>query len=235
MAGRWRIKAMKRRKALLIVDMQNDFCPGGALAVPEGDKVVPAINKYIKIFQKQKAPVLATRDWHPVRTKHFKDFGGIWPVHCVQGTPGAAFHPKVKLPKNAILLYKGMDPQKDAYSAFQAEDATGTGLPKLLSLLGVKELYIAGLATDYCVRSSAVDALKHGLKVKLLSDAIKGVNLKAQDSEKAIKEMVKRGAKRITLKNLSRAIVNSYKEKILDALDVDVATVGAGPVGKVEG
>jgi len=193
---------MKNKKALLIVDVQNDFCPEGALAVPEGDKIVPAINKYIRIFQKKKAVIFATRDWHPVKTKHFKDFGGMWPVHCLQNTPGAAFHSQLKLPKGAILLYKGMDPQKDAYSAFQAEDASGTSLPKLLHLLGVRELYIAGLATDYCVRFSARDALSEGFKVKILMDAIKGVNLKAQDSERAIKEMVRLGAKKITLKNM---------------------------------
>jgi nicotinamidase/pyrazinamidase len=193
---------MKNKKALLIVDVQNDFCPEGALAVPEGDKIVPAINKYIRIFQKKKAVIFATRDWHPVKTKHFKDFGGMWPVHCLQNTPGAAFHSQLKLPKGAILLYKGMDPQKDAYSAFQAEDASGTSLPKLLHLLGVRELYIAGLATDYCVRFSARDALSEGFKVKILMDAIKGVNLKAQDSERAIKEMVRLGTKKITLKNM---------------------------------
>ena len=193
---------MSKDKALLIVDMQNDFCPGGALAVPEGDKIVPVINKYIKIFQKKKALVFATRDWHPVRTKHFKDFGGIWPVHCIQNTLGAAFHPKLKLPKGAILLYKGMDPQKDAYSAFQAEDTSGTSLPKLLKLYGLQELYIAGLATDYCVRFSARDALKHGFKVRILADAIKGVDLKPKDSENAIKEIVKLGAKKMTLKNM---------------------------------
>ncbi len=193
---------MKIKKALLIVDMQNDFCPNGALAVPEGDKIVPVINRYIKIFQKKKMPVFATRDWHPPRTKHFKDFGGIWPVHCIQNTPGAAFHQKLKLPKDAILLYKGMDPQEDAYSAFQAEDASGTTLPKLLKLYGLQELYIAGLATDYCVRFSARDALSEGFKVKILIDAIKGVNLQPKDSENAIKEIVKLGAKKITLKNM---------------------------------
>ena len=196
------VKVTKSKKALLIVDLQNDFCPGGALSVPEGDQIILAINKYIKIFQKKKAAILATRDWHPVRTKHFKDFGGIWPVHCIQNTLGAAFHPKLKLPKDAILLYKGMDPQKDAYSAFQAEDTSGTSLPKLLKLYGVQELYIAGLATDYCVRFSARDALKQGFKVKILTDAIKGVDLKPKDSENAIKEIVKLGAKKITLKNM---------------------------------
>jgi nicotinamidase/pyrazinamidase len=192
---------MKSKKALLVVDVQNDFCPGGALAVPQGDKVVPALNKYIKIFSKKKLPIFASADWHPVRTKHFRDFGGAWPVHCIQNTKGAAFHPKLKLPKGAILLYKGMDPEQDSYSAFQAEDLRGIGFAKLLHLLAVKELYIGGLATDYCVKSSVLDALKHGLKVKLLMDAARGVDLKPGDSEKAIKEMVKKGARKITIRN----------------------------------
>lgn len=194
-------KDMKLKKALLIVDAQNDFCPGGALGVPEGDKVVPKINKYIKIFIKKKLPVFVTRDWHPVRTKHFKDFGGVWPVHCIQNSWGAQFHPKLKLPKEAVLLYKGMDPEKDAYSAFQAEDTRGISFPQLLKIMGIKELYIGGLATDYCVRFSARDAIKLGLKVKILTDAIKGVNLKLKDSKEAIKEMSKLGAKKITLKD----------------------------------
>ena len=95
---------MKLKKALLIVDVQNDFCPGGALAVPGGDKIGPAINKYIRIFAKKKLPIFASRDWHPIRTKHFKDFGGVWPVHCLQNSRGAAFHPKLKLPKETIKL-----------------------------------------------------------------------------------------------------------------------------------
>lgn len=194
---------MKTKKALLIVDVQNDFCPGGALGIPQGDKIIPAINKYIKIFQKNKLPIFVTRDWHPVRTAHFKDFGGTWPVHCIQNTFGAAFHPELKLPKKGIIfLYKGMDPAQDSYSAFQAEDERGMGLPELLKRLGVGEIYIAGLATDYCVRFSARDALKQGFKVKILIDAIKGVDLKPRDSEKALKEMLRLGAKKITLRNL---------------------------------
>jgi len=193
---------MKPKKALLIVDVQNDFCPQGALGIPAGDRIVPVINKYIKIFSKNKWLILATRDWHPPRTKHFKDFGGEWPVHCIQNTPGAAFYPKLKIPKGAILLYKGMDPAKDSYSAFQAEDARGMNLSGLLKLFGIKEIYIAGLATDYCVRFSVRDAIKEGLKVRLLADAIQGVNLKPGDSEKAIKEMLKIGAKKLTLKDM---------------------------------
>ncbi|MCX5702036.1 MAG: bifunctional nicotinamidase/pyrazinamidase [Candidatus Omnitrophica bacterium] len=193
---------MRLKKALLIIDVQNDFCPGGALAVSEGDKIVPRINKYIKLFSKSKLPVFASRDWHPVRTKHFKDFGGVWPVHCIQSAKGAMFHQDLKLPRDAILLYKGMDPDKDSYSVFQAEDSRGMKFEQLLNIFGIKELYVAGLATDYCVKSSAVDALEKGLKVKLLIDAIKGVNLKAGDSEKAIQEMSKNGAKKLTLKDI---------------------------------
>ena len=193
---------MKIKKALLIVDVQNDFCPGGALGIKDGDKIIPAINKYIKIFAPKKLPIFASRDWHPKKTTHFKKFGGVWPVHCVQGTKGAEFHPKLKLPKEAILLYKGMDPRKDSYSAFQAEDTNGMLLPNLLKMFGIEELYIGGLATDYCVKFTTHDAIREGFKVKILLDAIKGVNLKPNDSEIAIREMVKIGVKKITLKDM---------------------------------
>jgi len=197
---------MKFKKALLIVDVQNDFCPGGALGVPEGDKVVPVINKYLKIFSKKKLPIFATRDWHPVRTKHFKDFGGIWPVHCIENTKGALFHPKLKLPKETISLYKGIYPQKNGYSAFEAEDERGLNFLNLLKIFGVKEIFVSGLATDYCVKFSTRDAVKQGFKVKILMDAIKGVNLKPSDSGNAIKEMVRLGAKKITLKDMEEKL-----------------------------
>ena len=195
---------MKPKKALLIVDMQNDFCPGGALAVPQGDKIAPVINKYIRIFAKKKLPIFASRDWHPVRTKHFKDFGGLWPVHCLQSSRGAAFHPDLKLPQEAILLYKGMDPEEDCYSSFSAQDLSGQPLFKLLKIMAIKEVYIAGLATDYCVKFTAIDALKHSFKVKILTDAIKGVDLKPNDSAKAIKKITKMGAKKVKLADLTK-------------------------------
>jgi nicotinamidase/pyrazinamidase len=191
---------MKHKKALLIVDVQNDFCPGGALGIPGGDKIIPNINKYIKIFLEKKLPIFLTRDWHPPRTRHFKDFGGIWPVHCIQNTRGAAFHPRLKVPKDAVMLYKGMDPEKDCYSAFHAQDLQGEFLADILKRQGIKELYIAGLATDYCVKFSALEALKAKFKVKILTDAIQGVDLKPGDSLKATKEMLKRGAKKMALK-----------------------------------
>lgn len=187
----------------MVVDVQNDFCPGGSLAVPGGDKIIPNINKYINFFSSRKLPVFATRDWHPRKTIHFRKFGGSWPAHCVQGTKGAEFHRKLELPKEAILLFKGMDPAKDSYSAFQAEDKNGMSLPNLLKILGIGEIYIAGLATDYCVRFSARDAIGQGFKVKLLTDAIKGVNLNPGDSEEAVKEMVKGGARKVTLSKIA--------------------------------
>lgn len=186
---------LRNEKALLIVDVQNDFCPGGALAVAEGDRVVPVLNRYIEKFLKEDCPIFASRDWHPKKTRHFKDFGGKWPAHCVANTKGAEFHSKLKLPKETIILSKGMDPEKNSYSAFQAVDKEGKDLLRILKDLGVEELYVGGLATDYCVKFSVLDALKSGFKVKLLTDAIRGVNIKPKDSEHAIKEMLSKGAK----------------------------------------
>lgn len=197
---------MKLKKALLIVDMQNDFCPGGKLPVKEGDKIVPILNKYIKIFSQKKLPIFASRDWHPKKTKHFKRFGGVWPEHCVQNSKGAQFHPKLRLPKEVIVISKGMDPQIDAYSVFGGQDENGQDFLNLLKILGVKELYIGGLATDYCVKSTVLDALKLKFKVKLLTDAIKGVDLKEGDSGRAIEEMVKNGAKKMTLEEVARDV-----------------------------
>jgi nicotinamidase/pyrazinamidase len=194
---------MKLKKALLVVDIQNDFCPGGALGISGGDKIIPAVNKYIKIFSKNKLPIFISRDWHPKKTAHFKKFGGIWPVHCVQNTKGASFHPKLKIPKEAVIISKGMDPEEDSYSAFQARDDYGRSLLNLLKIFGVEEIYIAGLATDYCVRYSSVDALKSGFKVKILKDAIQGVNIKPQDSKEALAQITGMGAKEIELAALN--------------------------------
>jgi len=195
---------MKLKKALLVVDAQNDFCPGGVLAVRQGDKVIAHLNKYIRKFSEENLPVFFSRDWHPKRTAHFKKFGGTWPAHCLQNTKGARFHPKLKIPETAIILSKGMDPQQDSYSAFQAEDQNGMSFLNLLKIFGITELYIGGLATDYCVRFSAIDALKNGFKVNLLADAVKGVNLKPKDSDEAIKELIKLGAKKIILEEILR-------------------------------
>jgi nicotinamidase/pyrazinamidase len=184
-------------EALIVVDVQNDFCPGGALAVPEGDTVVPVLNDYIRWFVRRSAPVFASRDWHPQITRHFRDYGGPWPVHCVQGTHGAEFHPGLELPADpsgVVVVSKGEDPEEDAYSAFQAKVDGGVSLAEALRGRGVERVYVGGLATDYCVKSTVLDALKNGFQATFLVDASRGVNLSSHDSERAIEEMVRAGA-----------------------------------------
>jgi nicotinamidase/pyrazinamidase len=182
-----------RQDALVVVDVQNDFCPGGALAVADGDQVVTALNRYIDLFTKADLPIFATRDWHPPRTAHFNTDGGPWPPHCVRGTQGAAFHPDLVLGKNVRILSKGTDAQADAYSGFQAVSSEGLALSVLLRRQGVGRILIGGLATDYCVKHTVLDGLKEGFKVVLLTDCIRGVNLKPGDSARAIEEMTQAG------------------------------------------
>lgn len=189
---------MKTVSALLIIDVQNDFCPGGGLPVPEGDKVVPILNRYIALFRERKLPIFASRDWHPAITSHFRDYGGIWPVHCIQGSEGAQFHRDLALPDDAIVISKGQDPDRDAYSAFQATTKSGVPFPELLKELGIGKLYVGGLATDYCVKESVLDGLRRGLSVTLLEDTVRGVDLNPGDSEKAVDEMASAGAERMT-------------------------------------
>ena len=185
--------------ALVVVDIQNDFCPGGSLAVPGGDRVVPVLNRYIQRFRQLKAPIYAARDWHPAVTKHFQAHGGAWPPHCVQGTTGAEFHPALALPPEAIVISKGMDPAEDAYSCFQAQDAEGRDFAVSLGESGIQRLFVGGLATDYCVRSTVLDALHEGFQVVVLQDAIGAVDVKAGDGERAMAEMRAAGARFVTL------------------------------------
>jgi nicotinamidase/pyrazinamidase len=183
-------------KALLVVDVQNDFCPGGALGIHGGDKIVPVLNRYITFFERENLPIFVTRDWHPKVTKHFNQFGGVWPEHCIEGSYGAQFHSELELPKAALVLSKGMDPEEDSYSAFHSADSSGKALAYLLEHFGVTQIYIGGLATDYCVKYSVLDALKDGLEVFVLTDAIAGVNLQPEDSSLAMDEMVGSGAEK---------------------------------------
>jgi len=192
--------------ALLVVDIQNDFCPGGALGVPDGDAIIPRVNRMIALFERRGLPVLFTRDWHPRVTKHFKEFGGAWPAHCVQRTKGARFHRDLVMPKGAIILSKGMDPEQDSYSAFQAFTDRGRDLESALHELDVGELFICGLATDYCVRATTLDSLRRGLGVRVLRDAIRGVDLKPGDSEMAIKEMRLNGARFSLSRGMARLL-----------------------------
>jgi len=185
---------MKKHAALLIVDVQNDFCPGGTLAVPAGDRVIEPLNRLSACFAAAGLPILASRDWHPPVTRHFKAYGGIWPPHCIQESAGAAFHPALRLPEGTMIISKGSDPDTDAYSAFDGHTADKHSPREVLSTLQVEQLYIGGLATDYCVLSSVREARKLGFEVTVLTDAIAGVDIAAGDSEKAREEMLHCGA-----------------------------------------
>lgn len=191
-----------KHSALLIVDFQNDFCPGGALAVSKGDSVVSVLNEYIKFFKGSDLPVFASRDWHPEITKHFKDYGGLWPRHCVQGTKGAEFHSGLALPPDTTIISKGEDPDKDSYSAFQGSDQMARPLAVVLKAKGITHLYVGGLATDYCVKATVLDGMEKRFSVTILLDAVKGVDLNPGDSEKALDEMIKRGAEKTTIKEI---------------------------------
>lgn len=177
------------KKALIIVDVQNDFCPGGSLAVAHGDEVVTPLNKLTKEFLDRGEPVYKTRDWHPSQTKHFEKYGGIWPVHCVQGTSGAEFHPALNDDPRVTIISKGFDENVEGYSGFD-----GTNLAELLRAEDVNEVWIGGLATDYCVKHTVIDAAKEGFKVKALADAMRAVNINPDDGSKAIEEMREIGA-----------------------------------------
>jgi nicotinamidase/pyrazinamidase len=176
------------KQALIVVDVQNDFCPGGTLAVPHGDEVVAPLNKLIDEFLERGDPVYKTRDWHPPSTKHFTAYGGTWPVHCVQNTEGAEFHPALRDDPRIKVISKGLG-HTDGYSAFD-----DTELGSELNNAGVHEVVVGGLATDYCVKHTVLDALKQGYKVKAIEEAMRPVELKPGDGERAIEEMRAAGA-----------------------------------------
>jgi nicotinamidase/pyrazinamidase len=180
---------------LLLVDPQNDFCPGGALAVAEGHLVMSVLNAWAAAAELAGAPIFVSRDWHPPRTTHFKEHGGAWPRHCVMDTVGAAFHPDLRLPSSAIVISKGLGETEDAYSAFQAHDEADTPLATLLEQRGVEHVYVMGLATDYCVKASALAGLECGFRITLVSEGMRAVNLDPRDGERAVDEMRAAGAR----------------------------------------
>lgn len=186
-----------RHDAVLLVDVQVDFLPGGNLAVRRGDEVVPALNRYVAAASRSSVPVFASRDWHPRNHCSFRARGGPWPEHCVAGTPGAAFAPGLDLPRDAVVISKATTAEADAYSAFQ-----GTDLAQRLRTLGVRRLLVGGLATDYCVLNTVLDARKKGFDVLLLADAIRAVDVKPGDGERAEREMRTAGAVPIRLEDL---------------------------------
>jgi nicotinamidase/pyrazinamidase len=175
--------------ALLVVDVQQDFLPGGALGVAHGEEVVPALNRYLDLFHKQTLPVYATRDWHPRGHCSFEAQGGPWPPHCIAESCGAQFAAQLRLPPETVVISKADSADKDAYSGFE-----GTDLDVRLRRAGVRRLFIGGLATDYCVLNTVRDARRLGYEVYLLIDAARAVNVKPDDGRKAEDEMRRLGA-----------------------------------------
>ena len=175
--------------ALILVDVQLDFLPGGSLAVPHGDEVVPALNRYVAVFRGLTLPVVATRDWHPPDHCSFQAQGGPWPPHCVVGSEGARFAPLLDLPCEGRIVSKATTRDRDAYSGFE-----GTDLDEWLKRAGVSRVFVGGLATDYCVLNTVRDALRFGYATFLLLDAVRAVDAQAGDGERAIAEMRRLGA-----------------------------------------
>ena len=171
------MRAMKN-SALFIVDVQNDFLPGGALAVPQGDEVIAPVNE----LQKQFEWIFASKDWHPADTKHFEK----WPVHCVRGSQGARFPEALHISRIEKVFLKGTGASDDGYSAFEA---TNADLEFCLRSRGIRQLFVCGLATDYCVKATALDAARLGFDVFVVRDAVRAVNLQPDDEQKALAEM----------------------------------------------
>jgi nicotinamidase/pyrazinamidase len=180
--------------ALLVVDVQGDFCEGGALAVPDGDRVVPVLNRYLQRAAEQGWRVYASRDWHPPESHHFRDRGGQWPIHCVQDSQGARFHAELRLPASAAIVSKGQTVDDHGYSAVSGRLADGRTLLEDLRDHGVQHIFVGGLATDYCVKHSVLDALAAGFDVTLLEDAIAAVDVRPGDGARALAEMRAAGA-----------------------------------------
>ncbi|MGC8849740.1 MAG: nicotinamidase [Candidatus Bathyarchaeia archaeon] len=183
--------------ALIIVDVQRDFLPGGALPVPRGDEVIPVLNEYIEIFKNMGGKIFATRDWHPPNHISFKSRGGVWPVHCVQGTKGAEFSEALKLPEEVIVVSKAADQDLESYSGF-----AGTDLADKLRRSGVKKVFVGGLATEYCVKNTVLDAIKEGFETYFLEDASRGIDLNQGDVERAVGEMLEKGALKIRISDI---------------------------------
>lgn len=175
--------------ALIVVDVQNDFLSGGSLAVPDGDAVVPVLNRYLALFAARGLPVFAARDWHPPNHCSFHAQGGPWPPHCLAGSSGAEFASALALPPAAHIISKATTPDRDAYSGFE-----GTDLDAQLRALHVHRLFVGGLATDYCVLNTVRDGLQRNYAVVLLIDAIRAVNVHPRDGEQALAEMQRLGA-----------------------------------------
>jgi len=186
------MRPLSPRDALIVVDVQRCFCPGGSLAVPEGDEVVPIVNRLLPLF----AHRVFTRDWHPPGHVSFAEqprfVDKSWPPHCVQDTEGAEFEPGLEVPPDALVVSKGTDPDREAYSGFQSEQVDLAGR---LRDQGVERVFVTGLATDYCVRATALDAQKGGFAVVLVEDAVRGVA--PETTAAALAELAEAGVERV--------------------------------------
>ncbi len=182
--------AITKNDALIIADVQIDFLPGGALGIKDGDQIIPVLNEYVNMFKKANAKIIASRDWHPPNHMSFQQRGGPWPPHCVQNTEGAKFHPGLKIPAGAIIVSKATDPDKEAYSVFD-----GTDLAETLKSQGVTRIFVAGLATDYCVVNSVLDARKLGFNTVVLADAVRGIDVHKGDVDRAFEAMTDAGSR----------------------------------------
>jgi len=185
--------------ALLVIDMQYDFLPGGSLGVPEGDQVLAPVNEAMARFAARGLPVYASRDWHPEDHCSFAARGGPWPPHCVAETRGAAFSDELALPADTVIISKADTADVDAYSAFN-----GTALADHLRGHGITRVFVCGLATDYCVLNTALDALKNGFETVILPEAMRAVNVQPEDGERAIAQMREAGATAATLAELEQ-------------------------------
>ena len=188
------MESLTTHDALLVADIQNDFLPGGALGIRGGDAIVPVLLNYIDRFHAKGLPIFLTRDWHPPNHCSFRAQGGPWPPHCIAGSPGSLPPRAFETPVSAVIIYKAIDADREAYSAFQ-----DTALGRHLKAIGVRRLFIGGLATDYCVLNTVKDARAAGYEVCLLMDGIKAVNLQPDDGRKAEQEMIRLGAVPIRL------------------------------------
>ncbi len=186
--------------ALIIVDVQNDFCPGGSLAVDRGDEVATALSNVALHFRMKSVRIFATQDWHPENHSSFNDQGGPWPPHCVQGSRGAEFHQNLELPIGTSIVRKGSNPEVDAYSGF-----LDSNLEEQLRRTDISRVFVGGLATDYCVLNTVLDARALGFDVFLIEDAIAAVNVESDDGEKAVAKMKDAGAELTSVADVKAA------------------------------
>ena len=187
--------------ALLIADIQNDFLPGGALPIEKSDEIISVLNEFARRFQDAKAYVFASKDWHPPNHCSFKQQGGPWPPHCIQETKGAKFSPLLKLPQDVVVVFKATDPLRESYSVFD-----GTDFAAELKERDIARLFVGGLATEYCVLNTVLDARTLGYQTVVLIDAARGIDVEPGDVDRAVESMLKAGAMMATTTDFPESV-----------------------------